>query len=390
MKKVITLFFILFLSSISLAQTNVSGNQSGVWDLVSSPYLVTGHITIPAGQTLDIEPGVEVRFQGYFKFNVLGNLQAIGTENAPVLFTAENHETGWGGLRVDSNDLIKLKYCRVEYGFSSGEYPDTHGGGMALIGSNALIENCIFADNSTDTNGMGGAIYATGSTGATNIVNSTFIRNNAYGEGGAIKFTGGSNVKITNNKFFQNDCQYGGGALTFYSTYGAMVKGNIFVDNYTLFSDGGAIQALGIGTRLYFVNNTLTNNHAVTGDGGAISLHYTDAYFVNNIVFNNPGNYSDDVYVGFTSNAEIYYSNLPMPDNATGDHNINTDPQFVDVENYDLSLSDSSQSIDSGIAYLQAGGVTLVDMGIGEYHGKSPDMGAIESAPPLIFKNGFE
>ena len=389
MKHIILILIIFSLSSTSDAQTNVSGNQSGVWGIADSPFLVTNHITILSGETLTIEPGVEVRFQGYYKFNVFGDLQAVGTENAIILFTAENQTTGWGGLRVSTNDLISLKHCRVEHGRASGEYPDRHGGGMAIFGSSVTVENCIFADNSTDINGMGGAIYATGTTDSS-FINNTFLRNNAYGEGGAMKFTGGSDIIISHSKFSQNYCDYGGGAISFYTTVGVMLKGNIFVDNYTTFASGGAVHTLGFGNQLFFANNTFTNNHAVTGDGGAIVLNYTDAYFANTIVYQNPGMFSDDIFIGPASTVEIYYSNLPMPAGATGSNNINQDPLFANVLNYDLSLNENSPSIDSGIDYLEAGGITIVDMDSTQYYGNAPDMGAIEYIPDLIFDNGFE
>jgi hypothetical protein len=389
--KSILLIAALFLANLSLAQTNVNGNQSGNWDLASSPYLVTNHITVPSGQTLSIEAGVEVRFQGYYKFNVLGNLQAIGTAENTILFTAENQSAGWGGIRVDSSDLITLTHCRIEHGFSSGEYPDIHGGALALLSSDAVVENCTFADNATDTNGMGGAVYAINASQNTKFINNIFIRNNAYGEGGAIKFSGGNDVQLIHNEFYQNYCSYGGGAISFYSTYNAIIESNIFADNYTNFSDGGAIQTLGFNTRLLFSNNTLTNNQASTGDGGAISLNYAEAFFVNTIIYQNNGAYSDDLYVGIGSSAEVYYSNMPLPADATGHHNINANPQFQNAANYDFSLSETSQCIDSGIAYFEAGGMPLVDMSSGEYQGTSPDIGAIETQPPaLIFMNGFE
>lgn len=389
MKHIISLFFILSLSPISYAQTNVSGNQSGVWTIANSPFLVTDHITILAGETLTIEPGVEVRFQGYYKFNVFGNLQAVGTESAIILFTAENQTTGWGGLRVSTNEVISLKYCRIEHGFASGKYPDRHGGGMAIFGSSVTVENCIFADNSTGTNGMGGAIYASGVTDSS-FINNTFLRNNAYGEGGAMKFTGGDDIIISDSKFIQNYCSYGGGAISFYATFGAMMKGNIFVDNYTNFSSGGAVHTLGFGNQLFFVNNTFTNNHAITGDGGAIVLNYANAYFANTIVYQNPGLFSDDIFIT-SSTVEIYYSNLPMPAGATGNNNINQDPLFANVANYDLSLNENSPSIDSGIDYLETtGGTVIVDMDSTQYYGNAPDMGAIEYIPDLIFDNSFE
>lgn len=43
----ITLFFIL-ISFCVLAATDVSGNQSGTWNLAGSPYNIVGDVTIPA------------------------------------------------------------------------------------------------------------------------------------------------------------------------------------------------------------------------------------------------------------------------------------------------------------------------------------------------------
>ncbi|RLB61000.1 MAG: hypothetical protein DRH08_14525 [Deltaproteobacteria bacterium] len=385
MKRLILL--LLLVPCIAYSQTNVSGDQSGTWISSNSPYRVTGHVTVPVGQTLNIEAGVEVNFQGHYKFNVLGDLQAIGTRDSMIVLTTDTPATGWGGIRVDTSDIIKLSFCRIEHGFATGEYPDLHGGAMALMSSNATVENCIFADNETDTNGMGGAIYAINTT-TTSFTNCTFIRNNCYGEGGAIKFSADNDTQITNCEFIQNHCNYGGGAVSCYSAYGTTMRGCTFADNYTMYSNGGAIHTLGFGNTLYVVNCTITGNTAVTGDGGAVSLSYADAYFVNTIACDNPGMYSDNVQVGMGSTGEVYYSNMPMPDGATGHHNINADPEFVDAANYDFSLSETSPCIDAGVASLDAGGITLIDLDPSQYNGAAPDIGALEYLG--IFADGFE
>ena len=61
------------------AQTEVSGNISGSWTTASSPYIVTGNLLLLPEDTLTIDPGVEVRFDGNYKFDVLENLFAIVT-----------------------------------------------------------------------------------------------------------------------------------------------------------------------------------------------------------------------------------------------------------------------------------------------------------------------
>jgi predicted outer membrane repeat protein len=214
---------------------------------------------------------------------------------------------------------------------------------------------------------MGGAVYgiSTGSSSGplTRFTDCRFIRNHCYGEGGAIKFTGDMNTEITNCEFIQNDCLYGGGAISCYSVYGTKLTSCLFVDNYTMFSSGGALNSLGSGNVLYLANCTFTENTAVTGDGGALNLAYTEAFVANTIVYDNPGMYSDDLFLDWGANAEIHYSNLTMPSGATGNHNIDANPQFVDAANYDFHLTEGSPCVDAGTDYIVLGGVTLVDLG---------------------------
>jgi len=387
MKRMIFLV-VLFFPFLAMSQTNVSGNQSGTWSLAQSPYLVTGNVTVPAGQTLTIEAGVEVNFQGHYQLIVHGNLQAVGTESSMITFTTDSPTTGWGGVRVDSSDTIRLVYCRLEHGLSTGDYPDIHGGALALLTADATVEHCVFADNSTDTDGMGGAVYAYNTT-STTFSECLFLRNHSYGEGGAIKFSGDSNGEVTNCGFFHNTTDYGGGAISFYMVSETTLRGCSFAHNSTTYSNGGALQTLGMGNTLYVVNCSFTDNHADNGDGGAASFAYVDAYFVNTIVYDNPGAYSDDVQLGTGAAADINYCNMPMPTGATGAHNLNADPDFVDAAQDDLDLEMTSPCIDAGIAHFETGGVTLVDLTPDQYDGSAPDIGASEYIS-TIFGNGFE
>jgi hypothetical protein len=90
------------------ASTGVPGGDvSGTWTVSGSPYLINGDATVPAGQTLIIEPGVEVMSQSWHKSAVHGTLQALGTGSEPILFTAADK---WLGIC-----FIDLSQGRVHF-----------------------------------------------------------------------------------------------------------------------------------------------------------------------------------------------------------------------------------------------------------------------------------
>jgi len=106
--------------------TEVSGSVSGRWSLSGSPYAVVGEVTVATGETLVIEPGVEVRFRGRYHFFVNGLLKAVGTESDSIIFTRDQpvEEHKWMGIRFDTCQYgCSLAWCRVEYVKNDGAYP---------------------------------------------------------------------------------------------------------------------------------------------------------------------------------------------------------------------------------------------------------------------------
>jgi len=87
-------------NSCCFAETNVGGSIRGntIWSLDKSPYIVKSSISVVAGATLTIEPGVEVRIQESKAIQVDGALIARGTAEAKVVFTAyqKNPLVRWG------------------------------------------------------------------------------------------------------------------------------------------------------------------------------------------------------------------------------------------------------------------------------------------------------
>ena len=122
MKRLIVFLFLF--ANFVYTQTNVSGNVNGTWTTDSSPYIVTNNIILQPADTLFIDPGVEVKFDGYYRFDIFGTFLAIGTESDSIVFT-RNESTNWASLNFAdaSNDNNRLEYCRIEYGSYSGYEP---------------------------------------------------------------------------------------------------------------------------------------------------------------------------------------------------------------------------------------------------------------------------
>jgi hypothetical protein len=152
----------------SAPSTDVSGHitQDTTWDLTGSPYIVTGDVTVDAGFTLTIKPGVQVRFNGNFGIIILGRLSAEGGETQPILFTSNQHVPAagdWGMLdfRLGSQ-LNHLRYTIIEYGGNASRV----GAQIVTNTSSLIIEHSILRYSST----RGIRLYQSSAT----ISNNTF------------------------------------------------------------------------------------------------------------------------------------------------------------------------------------------------------------------------
>ena len=114
--------------------TLLSGSYTGnvTWSASSSPFLVTGDVTIGSEQStgsLTIDPGVEVRFLpiaddqssgqdgNRSEIIVHGWLSAVGTVSDSIIFTTSRGTpaiSDWHSLQVRSNssENTRLAYCR--------------------------------------------------------------------------------------------------------------------------------------------------------------------------------------------------------------------------------------------------------------------------------------
>ena len=100
-KPIIIVLILLTLFAIIHA-TNVSGDISGTWTKANSPYNVVGEIVVPQGQSLYIQSGVSVIFQGNYGLTVQGYISANGTVRDTIRFTGNQN---WKSIRLENENI---------------------------------------------------------------------------------------------------------------------------------------------------------------------------------------------------------------------------------------------------------------------------------------------
>ncbi|MDM8551597.1 right-handed parallel beta-helix repeat-containing protein [Desulfobacterales bacterium HSG2] len=262
-----------------------------LWTADESPYIISGNILIRENVRLEIEPGVTVQFKtpavssvGYH-IRVSGVLKAEGTEDQPILFTAEDPASPWGCIafadtgsdwdETSSTGCI-LKHCIIEYAGNKQESGDAEFGGAAVISSSA---SPLIANN-TIRYSTGGGIRVSG--GVQRIL-SNLIHETGYGI-----FISSDGALLENNYIINT----GQGIYLGPNTDKTEIKNNTIINN--LSTADGACLSINLfhhepPTEIVVSGNHIVNN---TGNAVAISAEAPDAndklrFFSNNI--ENPG-----------------------------------------------------------------------------------------------------
>ena len=154
------------------AETLVPAGTIGTnttWTLAGSPYIVQGSLYLPSGKTLTVEPGVVVRFAQNTEFVIDGTLQAEGTTQQPIVFSANaaTPQPGhWYGLTLRSGATGRFGHCEVAYAGTSS-YP-----ALGIYSSDVQVHDCTIHHNAAD------GISVEGAAAKARIQTST-IRDNA-------------------------------------------------------------------------------------------------------------------------------------------------------------------------------------------------------------------
>jgi predicted outer membrane repeat protein len=288
MKTLAVILSMIFLSFYTLSQTPVpESDVSGQWTKEGSPYLIGGEITIPQDQTLTVEPGVQVIFQGHYKFIIQGTLLAMGNQQDSIIFTAADVETGWHSLRfldteTSGQDSSRIMYCVIEKGIASGSCPDNRGAGIFMSHAHPTITHCTIKNNKS-VNGAadwgGGGIYCDYSNA---IISYNMITGNYSGHDGGGIYCSFSIPLISHNVITDNEAAFRGGGIAVFSFSSPIIFSNEIRNNRSG-SLGGAIYQSG-GNSMVQHNIIESNN---SGEGGGICCYLSDSRIVNNLIISN-------------------------------------------------------------------------------------------------------
>jgi hypothetical protein len=397
--------FLILLISFALPKLiladhiTVQGEVSGEWS--TDTVYVTGDITIPNGETLVIQPGTIVEFQGSFAFYVDGSIQASGNDVDSIFFqvadtTGFHNDTipdgGWRGIRFDhnrnTNETSIFYRCRFSHGKNVNEDLILGNGGAVQIRTydKVSINECLFVDNFAIYNGGAVALDSANIC----ITNSVFSRNRAgltvapWGYGGAISsdnstseirwniFTynsstgvgGGLSVRYRDcnvyNNIFRGNTSGIGGALCFghIPETEHRVNNNLLDGNYAVYFGGGVATLI---ANPIYINNTIVNNTAMYG-GGFYCKDSISPDFYNTIFWGNQAGVGPTGYL-FEVNAQADFFNCdvqggPALFGGSGggaafsgkyDHCLDQDPKFLDYGEFPYQLDpELSPCIDAG------------------------------------------
>lgn len=244
-------------ASIASAQTLESGNVSGTWSPSGNPYIATDNCTVPAGQTLTLQPGVVFWIGSNLTVTVNGTITATGTPTDRITIQAPGAASYyWNAIYLyNSSGIARFHYC--DFGNAQTAIYMANNADSANL--SAEIFNCTFS-NCVSQGILGQALgYANWQSGAQDSGTITAIVNNcifsATSNGISLYINGASSQYSVSglyigyayaypticNNIFQN---LTGDALVLTTGSGGYCSGQPTFLNNTLVSCAGGVKAV--------------------------------------------------------------------------------------------------------------------------------------------------
>jgi len=348
--------------------TIVGGEITGVLTQAHSPYLAVENLIIPDGDSLTIEPGVEIRFQWNpvpdlrHQVTVRGALRAVGTPQDSIYFLpehADSLEEAWRGIWcLDPTDTTRISYAHL---LNPKEGILVDSGGFAVVEHSQILnsQDAVVVRNNgwigLDSSSVYDAtIYFIYILGA-----SADIRDSHFEESDTTEFMMPFNIRLSPNVSIRG-CTFVNGTSARFDelSYGEFI-GNRVINLHSAvgFSNGGSgivsnnIFIDGSGAYIGLGDSVLISNNLFFGSfvGVEISESPSEVYVKNNIFVNNhyavQNRFSSEPFSNISYND--FFGNDSDLVYCQGDStNIFLEPMVQDTITFRLSLG--SPCIDAG------------------------------------------
>ena len=403
----------------------VSGNVSGTWS--ADTVFVQGEVRVPQGQTLTIQPGVEVLFWGYYKFIVDSNatLIAMGTETDSIRFDVLTPGTSWHGIRfLSASHSSLLEYCHLTNGYAYGSGEDENGGAIYCYNSNLTIQNCLIDSCRAEVYGGGIFYYQSNPIINNNIVsgNETLLgygggiccyhssptitdniirANTAHWYGGGV-FLQECSLDLSNNTIMNNFANRGGG-VTCINCVGILIQNNRISTNSTNWSRGGGIQCES--SYGMIENNVIKGNEAGgTGSskgGGIYCGDYSSISIIHNQISENQACNGGGIHCSQNYDMPFLIKDNDLVNNIASGQNSGTGGGIYCIQSNPVIdgnyiAGNSAYGTNFGLAgglYLQVSDARVENNFIldnstsGSYYGRAGGIGITDHSSPIISNN---
>ena len=394
---------------VSLFSIDVSGDQSGTWTPDNNPYNVVGDITVPIGEILQIEPGVEVILQGDYQITAAGQIEANGTETEMIYFQSNSGGISWSGIRLENEILENVfSYCELKnaenainsinsavsvmscnflenqkainiYGIGNPrpvliqdcDITGCQQNGIYIVeNSNAQILNCEITQCALDESPRGAIMLSSQGADCSPLIRDNYIHDNVWQGITAWDITGGGNInaEIISNHISHNLT----GIYLYYA--GGIIDSNHIHNNFAAGNpnSGAGIMVGGSSSAPIITNNRIHGN-------------FTGFYLVENA---NPnlGDLTND-FPGDDGNNRIY-DNIDESGNTWSVYNMSSQDIMAENNTWDsiepdeiaVTIFDGNDNPAYGIVDFEPINQVMIS-GIVSYYGDYP----IEAAMVLLY-----
>lgn len=242
---------------------------------VSEDRTVTEDLVVQAGEILRIEAGVTLRFAPGVGISAEGAVEAVGTAEKPVVFTAADPESGWGHVFLKGPGALdsRFAFCRFSLGRGRSYRFDKRlqlegpaaapdqgigcGGALFLYAvRSATLEDCVFEKNRA---GWGGGAVACWAGSCPRILRCRFGGNAAGEDGGALHCVLGACPTVSGCAMTGNTAQYGGAVHCLHMSHPVLFRNDIRDNDGS--KSAGAVSCFNECCPA-LIENRITGNHA--------------------------------------------------------------------------------------------------------------------------------